>query len=256
MSERERPTPEQAAAIGAAGRDVLLEAGAGTGKTGGDGRPLLPAGLRRGGLTRRDARLHLHRQGRGRAAPADPRRAGPARRRRAPSAPPELLGGIGGAWMTTIHGFCNRLLAGHPVAAGIDPRFRVLDAPGGRAGGAGGVRRGAGGVPRRRAIGRASETVGGLRDRRAARDRRRRPRGAAQPRRRRPAPARAATARRRRGDSPCRRGRRGGAGELKPNDAKRELVERALATLEGAAEPAAEPRRAGRRCASTARRRA
>ena len=29
----------------------------------------------------------------------------------------------------TIHGFCNRLLAGHPVAAGIDPRFRVLDAP-------------------------------------------------------------------------------------------------------------------------------
>ncbi len=36
---------------------------------------------------------------------------------------------LGGAWITTIHGFCNRLLAGHPVAAGIDPRFRVLDAP-------------------------------------------------------------------------------------------------------------------------------
>ena len=31
--------------------------------------------------------------------------------------------------MTTIHGFCNRLLAAHPVAAGIDPGFRVLDAP-------------------------------------------------------------------------------------------------------------------------------
>ena len=31
--------------------------------------------------------------------------------------------------MTTIHGFCNRLLGGHPVAAGIDPGFRVLDAP-------------------------------------------------------------------------------------------------------------------------------
>ena len=41
----------------------------------------------------------------------------------------ELLATIGGAWVTTIHGFCNRLLAGHPVAAGIDPRFRVLDAP-------------------------------------------------------------------------------------------------------------------------------
>ena len=47
----------------------------------------------------------------------------------APSRAPALLGGIGGAWVTTIHGFCNRLLAGHPVAAGIDPRFRVLDAP-------------------------------------------------------------------------------------------------------------------------------
>ena len=53
-------------------------------------------------------------------------RAGP---RRAPSGPRELLSGIGGAWVTTIHGFCNRLLAAHPVAAGIDPGFRVLDAP-------------------------------------------------------------------------------------------------------------------------------
>ena len=33
------------------------------------------------------------------------------------------------AWVTTIHGFCRRLLAAHPVAAGLDPRFRVLDAP-------------------------------------------------------------------------------------------------------------------------------
>ncbi|HXS46181.1 MAG TPA: UvrD-helicase domain-containing protein, partial [Solirubrobacterales bacterium] len=41
----------------------------------------------------------------------------------------ELLGGLGGAWVTTIHGFCSRLLAAHPVAVGIDPRFRVLDAP-------------------------------------------------------------------------------------------------------------------------------
>ena len=29
--------------------------------------------------------------------------------------------------MTTIHGFCRRLLGAHPVAAGLDPRFRVLD---------------------------------------------------------------------------------------------------------------------------------
>jgi ATP-dependent helicase/nuclease subunit A len=36
---------------------------------------------------------------------------------------------IGAAWISTIHGFCNRLLRGHPVAAGVDPSFRVLDSP-------------------------------------------------------------------------------------------------------------------------------
>jgi ATP-dependent helicase/nuclease subunit A len=62
----------------------------------------------------------------------------------------ELLDAIGAAWVTTIHGFCNRLLAAHPVAAGIDPRFRVLDGPGGRAGGSRGIRRSPGRVPRER----------------------------------------------------------------------------------------------------------
>ncbi len=38
------------------------------------------------------------------------------------------------AWISTIHGFCRRLLAAHPVALGLDPRFRVLDAGGGRPG--------------------------------------------------------------------------------------------------------------------------
>ncbi|HLM32337.1 MAG TPA: UvrD-helicase domain-containing protein [Solirubrobacterales bacterium] len=32
------------------------------------------------------------------------------------------------AWVMTIHAFCRRLLASHPLAAGLDPRFRVLDA--------------------------------------------------------------------------------------------------------------------------------
>ena len=32
------------------------------------------------------------------------------------------------AWISTIHGFCRRVLAAHPVALGLDPRFRVLDA--------------------------------------------------------------------------------------------------------------------------------
>jgi ATP-dependent exoDNAse (exonuclease V) beta subunit len=31
------------------------------------------------------------------------------------------------AWISTIHGFCARLLRGHAVAAGLDPAFAVLD---------------------------------------------------------------------------------------------------------------------------------
>ncbi|HTQ68473.1 MAG TPA: ATP-dependent DNA helicase [Solirubrobacteraceae bacterium] len=31
------------------------------------------------------------------------------------------------AYVSTIHGFCARLLAAHPLAAGLDPGFRVLD---------------------------------------------------------------------------------------------------------------------------------
>ena len=33
------------------------------------------------------------------------------------------------AWISTIHGFCSRLLRTHPLAAGIDPEYRVLDGP-------------------------------------------------------------------------------------------------------------------------------
>jgi ATP-dependent helicase/nuclease subunit A len=31
------------------------------------------------------------------------------------------------AWISTIHGFCARILRAHPLDAGIDPEFRVLD---------------------------------------------------------------------------------------------------------------------------------
>ena len=34
---------------------------------------------------------------------------------------------LDGAWVSTIHGFCRRLLGAHPLAAGVDPGFRVLD---------------------------------------------------------------------------------------------------------------------------------
>ena len=40
---------------------------------------------------------------------------------------PDLARRLDGAWISTIHGFCSRLLHAHPFAVGIDPRFRELD---------------------------------------------------------------------------------------------------------------------------------
>ncbi len=34
---------------------------------------------------------------------------------------------VDAAWIGTIHGFCARVLRAHPLAAGLDPRFAVLD---------------------------------------------------------------------------------------------------------------------------------
>jgi ATP-dependent exoDNAse (exonuclease V) beta subunit len=39
----------------------------------------------------------------------------------------DLARELDGAWVSTIHGFCARLLRAHPFAVGIDPRFRELD---------------------------------------------------------------------------------------------------------------------------------
>jgi len=44
----------------------------------------------------------------------------------------ELARALDGAWISTIHGFCLRLLKAHPFAAGVDPRFRILDESQGR----------------------------------------------------------------------------------------------------------------------------
>ena len=69
---------------------------------------------------RLDPRAHVHREGGRRAA-----------RARAPA--PRGLGedeharAVDGAWIGTIHGFCARVLRSRPLAAGLDPRFDVLD---------------------------------------------------------------------------------------------------------------------------------
>ena len=119
MSARS-PNPEQQRAIEAAGR-VFVSAGAGTGKTmvlvERFCRAVIERGLpvdsllvitytdRAAGELRSRIRAALHEKGRS-----------------------DLARELDGAWISTIHGFCSRLLRQHAVAAGVDPHFRVLDA--------------------------------------------------------------------------------------------------------------------------------
>ncbi len=42
----------------------------------------------------------------------------------------DLARELDGAWISTIHGFCNRLLKRHPFPVGLDPRFRELEEAG------------------------------------------------------------------------------------------------------------------------------
>ncbi|MFN8159942.1 MAG: UvrD-helicase domain-containing protein [Solirubrobacterales bacterium] len=129
---RRAPTAEQAAAIAAGAPAVLLEAGAGTGKTGvlvdrycdlldGDG-----AGL--DGILAFTFTERAGAQLRERIGAELTRRIGGAGEGERAARLREARDGLGGAWITTIHSFCRRLLASHPVASGIDPSFRVLEA--------------------------------------------------------------------------------------------------------------------------------
>jgi ATP-dependent helicase/nuclease subunit A len=125
------PTPEQRAAIEARGRDVLLEAGAGSGKTGVMVERYVRLVVDEGIST--DAVLAFTFTDKAAAELRARVRAELGRRAEGPGAKAvraaALLSTVGGAWITTIHGFCNRVLAAHPVAAGVDPGFRVLDQP-------------------------------------------------------------------------------------------------------------------------------
>jgi ATP-dependent helicase/nuclease subunit A len=124
------PTEEQAAAIANRDRDVFLVAGAGTGKTrvlvrrycdaitddglGLDAILAFTFTEKAAGELRTRIRQELADRA---AAEPDSERARELWR---------LARDTDRAWIGTIHGFCRRLLATHPVAAGLDPRFRVL----------------------------------------------------------------------------------------------------------------------------------
>ncbi len=119
MSAR-TPNSEQQRAIEASGL-VFVSAGAGTGKTmvlvERFCRAVIERGLpvdsllvitytdRAAGELRSRIRAALHEKGRS-----------------------DLARELDGAWVSTIHGFCSRLLRQNAVAAGVDPHFRVLDA--------------------------------------------------------------------------------------------------------------------------------
>jgi ATP-dependent helicase/nuclease subunit A len=121
------PTPEQTAAIETASRVAMVEAGAGAGKTG----VMVDRYCRlvdEGGVDP-DAILAITFTDKAAAELRERVRAElSARTERGSERARELLETLGRAWITTIHGFCHRLLSAHPVAAGIDPRFRILDA--------------------------------------------------------------------------------------------------------------------------------
>ena len=110
--------PEQRAAVTATG-EVFVSAGAGTGKTtvlverfvravcedGIDVESILVITYTRKAAGELRARIRAALRERGR---------------------PDLARRLDGAWVSTIHGFCARLLRAHPFAVGIDPRFREL----------------------------------------------------------------------------------------------------------------------------------
>ena len=123
-------TDQQAAAVSSRDRDIFLRAGAGTGKTSVLVDRFCEAALDpEGGVERILAFTFTER-----AADQLRRRIRDelsARTRDAEGHQLEVLRealeASDRAWISTIHGFCRRLLASHPAAAGIDPRFRVVD---------------------------------------------------------------------------------------------------------------------------------
>ncbi len=130
----EERTEAQRAAVATRDRDVFTEAGAGAGKTGvlverycdcvtEDG--VSPERILAFTFTERAAgelRERVHRELSARARAAAERGESVLAREIARAAREGER-----AWITTIHGFCRRLCAAHPVAAGMDPGFRVLD---------------------------------------------------------------------------------------------------------------------------------
>lgn len=125
------PSPEQAPAVFDRGRDVVVTAGAGAGKTRTlvarylalllDGLPLRSlvaitftkkAAREMRNRVREQVRIYLEKAA-----------CGPAERERWQ----QLYTQLDAARIGTIHGLCGEILRHHPAEAGVDPRFEVLE---------------------------------------------------------------------------------------------------------------------------------
>ena len=113
------PNPEQLAAIEASGL-VFVSAGAGTGKTSVLVERFVRAVCDRG-LDIDSILVITYTE---RAAGELRSR---IRRRLLELGRADLARDLDAAWISTIHGFCHRLLKAHPFEAGVDPGFRVVD---------------------------------------------------------------------------------------------------------------------------------
>ncbi len=111
--------PEQAAAIAEPGV-VFVSAGAGTGKTTVLVERVALAVLERGLSLDSILVITYTERAAGELRERVRERLRAAGRR-------DLARDVDGAWISTIHGFCARVLRMHPFEAGVDPRFRVLD---------------------------------------------------------------------------------------------------------------------------------
>src|SRR5215207_10071639 len=113
-------TPEQRGAIADRGRSSLLAAGAGSGKTAVMVERFAEAVLHDDVAVGSILTLTFTEK-----AAAELRER--IRRRFVELGEDEHARAVDAAWIGTIHGFCARILQSQPLAAGLDPRFAVLD---------------------------------------------------------------------------------------------------------------------------------
>src|SRR4051794_33210106 len=115
-----RFTAEQRAAIQARTGSSLLAANAGSGKTAVMVERITEAVTRDGTPVNAILALTFTEKAAGELAER-------LRRRLAELGRDEDARAVDSAWIGTIHGFCARLLRSQPLAAGLDPRFEVLE---------------------------------------------------------------------------------------------------------------------------------